>query len=152
LIRFELGEAQEAGVLLRQAIALFRETGDRPLVAQTLIDLGVVLRASGSPSESKQTLLEAYHVAVELQTPAVAWQALIELAVSEKEQEETEQALELVAYVLNNAETNQEAKERAGSLMAHWATFLTPEQIEAAQARVQARAPVDFAQDLLAAG
>ena len=149
LIHFELGEAQAAVDSLTQSISKFREAGDRQLMAQTLIDLGVVLRGSGSPSESKQALLEAYRVAVELQILAIAWQALVEMAVSEKEQGKTEQALELVTFVLNNAETDREAKERAGSLKANWATLLTPVQIEAVQARAQERALEDLAQDLL---
>lgn len=152
LIHLELGEAKEAGDLLRQAVARFKEAGDRPLMAETLIDLGVALRGSGSHFESTQALLEAYQVTMELQTLAVAWQALVEMALSKKEQEEMERALELVSFVLENAETNREARQRAGQLKANLEAMLTPQQIEAVQARVQEKAFEDIAQDLLAAG
>jgi tetratricopeptide (TPR) repeat protein len=152
LIHFELGEAQEAGDLLRQAVSQFREAGDRPLMAETLIDLGVALRACGALSESMQALLEACQVATELQILAIAWQALVEMALSELEQGEMERALELVTYVLDNAETNWEARERAGQLKVNLEALLPTEQIVAVQVRVQERALEDIAQDILAAG
>ena len=112
----------------------------------------MVERSLDSPSKSKQTLLEAFRVAVETHALATAWQALVEMAVSEMEQGKAEQALELGTFVLENAETNREAKQRAGQLKANLEALLTPEQIEAVQARVQEKAFEDLAQDLLAAG
>jgi tetratricopeptide (TPR) repeat protein len=148
-IHFELGEAREAADLLRQSIFQFREVGDRPLVARASIELGVVLRESGSYSESKRVLQEALQLAVETQTLVIAGQALLEIAVSEIKQGENERALERVAFILKSAATNQEVKERAGHLHAELAALLSPEQIEAVQARARKRTLEDLVNEVL---
>jgi tetratricopeptide (TPR) repeat protein len=148
LIHFELGDAQEAVDLLRQAVSQFKETGDRTLMARALIDLGVVLRASDSPSESEHVLLKAFQIAAELQSFSIACQALGEMAWSEMEQGRMERALELVTFVLVNAETNREAKQCAGQLKANLEALLPPEKIVAVQAQAQAKALADFVHEL----
>ena len=56
-------------------------------MADALVDLGVVTRASGAESEAKQYLLQAVQIAIETQTEHTALQALTEIAVIEMNEE-----------------------------------------------------------------
>jgi CHAT domain-containing protein len=53
------GNLDEATALLRQAVALHQETGDRPGQAQALSNLGTVLLKAGQLTEAETTLYDA---------------------------------------------------------------------------------------------
>lgn len=137
LISRQLGELERAQALLRQSVSQFREVGDGTLMAEALVDLGVVTRASGAEPEAKPYFLEALRAAIDTHTDHTALQALVEIAGIEMQEGNTEQALELVAYCLQHPSARREIKDRAGLLRAELATQLTPEQLEAAEARAQ---------------
>jgi tetratricopeptide (TPR) repeat protein len=147
----KLGETERARALLQQSVSQFREIGDRTLMADTLVDLGVVTRTSGAKSDAKKYLLDALRMSIETQTNHTALQALLEVAVMEMNEGKTELALELVTYYLRHASTDQEAKDRADSLRAELAVQLTPQQVEAAEARARAKTLERLAQEILSA-
>jgi tetratricopeptide (TPR) repeat protein len=149
LISHKLGETERALALLRQSVSQFREIGDRTLSADALVDLGVVIRDSGGESEGKQYLLEALRTAVETQTYHTALQALIEIAVLEMREGNTELALEMVTHCLQHPSTKREVSDRAELLRAELVAQLTPQQIEAAEARAQAKTLRSLAQETL---
>ena len=151
LISHKLGEIERAQVLLWQSVSEFRETGDVTLMADALVDLGVVMRASGAESEAKQYLLQALQTAIETQIAHTALQALTEIAVIEMNEGNAELALELVTYCLRHPSTKWEISNRAESLRAELVAQLTPQQVEAAEARAQARTLEDLVQEILAA-
>lgn len=82
-ISHKLGETERAQAVLRQSVSQFREIGDPTFMADALVDLGVVIRAAGAEAEAKQYLLESLRTAIETQTNHTALQALMEIAVSE---------------------------------------------------------------------
>ena len=149
LISHKLGETERAEALLRQSVSEFREIGDVTLMADALVDLGVVTRASGAESEAKQYLLQALQTAIETQTNHTALQALMEIAVIEMNEGNIELALELVTYCLQHPSTKRDVSNRAESLRAELVAQLTPQQIEAAEARAQARTLESLAQEAL---
>ena len=151
LISHKLGEIERAEALLRQSISQFREIGDRTLLADVLVDLGALNRASGADSKAKQYLLEALQTAIETQTNHTALRALVELAAIEMREGNTELALELVIYCLGQPVARREVTDPAGTLRAQLIAQLTPQQIAAAEARAGARTLEHFAQETLAA-
>ena len=151
LISHKLGETHRAETLLRQSISQFREIGDRTLVADALVNLGVVTHASGAESEAKQHLLEALRMAAETQTHHTALRALMKIAVIEMQEGNTELALELVTHCLQHPSAKREVTDPAESLRAQLVAQLTSQQIEAAEARAQARTLEYLAQETLVA-
>ena len=137
---------------MRQSVSQLREIGDSMLMADALVDWGVVARASRAYSESKQYLLEALRTAMETQIDPVALQASLEIAVIEMIKGNKELALELVIHVLQHPYTHQEVRDRAERLQAELLAQLTPQQIEAIQAQAQAKNLESLAQEILAAG
>jgi tetratricopeptide (TPR) repeat protein len=76
--RQELGRARE---LLTEAIALYRELGDRAGEARALNSLGVVDRSAGRPEEAEQLMREAIRIREELGTPDDSTGALNNLGI-----------------------------------------------------------------------
>jgi tetratricopeptide (TPR) repeat protein len=151
MIAHKLGEDDHAVTLLRQSVSQFREIGDRTLIADALVDLGVIMRDSQEESKAKQYLLEALQTALETQTNHTALRALIEIAVMEMNEGNTELALELVTHCLQSPPSKREFTKRAQTLRAELVTQLTPQQIESAEARANARTLEVLAQEILAA-
>ena len=152
LIHNKLGEIQRADALLRQSVSQFREIGDPTLIADALVNLGMVTRDAGAESEAKQHFLEALQTAIETQTIHTALQALIEIAAIERKKGRAELALEVVTHCLRHPSTTREVTELAESLRAKLVTQLTPQQIKAAEARARAKTLERLAQEVLAAG
>jgi predicted ATPase/transcriptional regulator with XRE-family HTH domain len=152
LISLELGEIERAEALLRQSVSQLREIGDRTLIADTLVDLGIVTRTSGAAVEAKKYLLEALRTAIETQTNHTALQALLEIAVIIMSEGNTELAVQLVMHVLQHPYTRREVRDYAERLHPELLAQLTPQQIDAIQARVKVKTLESLAQEILAAG
>lgn len=148
LISHKLGETERGEALLRQSVSEFREIGDPTFMADALVHLGVVTRAVGEESGAKQYLLESLRTAIETQANHTALQALMEIAVSEMREGNSELALELVAHCLQHPSTQREVTDRAESLRAELEAQLTPQQIEAAEARAYAKTLQSLAQEI----
>jgi tetratricopeptide (TPR) repeat protein len=151
-IHHKLGDTKRAEALVRQSVAQFREIGDRTLVADALVDLGVMTRASGSESKAKQYLLEALHLAIETQTNHTVLEALLEIAEIEMGEGNTELALEVVTHCLRFPSGRREITDRAQALHAELIVRLTPQQIKAAEARAQTRTLENLVQESLTTG
>jgi tetratricopeptide (TPR) repeat protein len=147
LISLELGEAGQAELLLRQSVSHFREVGDRPLMAVTLIELGSASRTLGAYQEARQQFLEAFRTGLETETLGYALRALMELAALQMLEGAAEAGLELLVHVLQHPASTPETKTRAQQLWTELEAQLTPQQIEAAQ--VQAKSFEAVVQELL---
>lgn len=78
-------------------------------------------------------------MALEVQAIPLALDALIGLAYLAARAGQAEQALELSICVSCHSASTQEAKDRAGQLGLELEAQLTPQEIEAVQARVQVK-------------
>ena len=134
-----LSETTRAEQLIREGIALFREVGDRLNTAVALDSLGAVRYRQGMCREAQADFLEAFHLGMEMQSLSVALCALVGIAGVRAQEGSIEPALEVFAHVLNHPASNQRAKDRAEQLRAVLEVHLTPQQIQAAHARAQAR-------------
>jgi predicted ATPase/transcriptional regulator with XRE-family HTH domain len=152
MIRLALGDTAHAEALLRQSVSLFKEIGDRPLVARTLIDLGIALREAGDYLESKQCFLDALRTALETQSTGDTLHAMVEMASTIMETGMAEMALELVTHSLQQPIADRELRERARQIHAQLVSQLTREQIDSAQARSRTESLESLAQAMLAAG
>ena len=79
-------------------------------------------------------------------------QALTEIAVIEMNEGNAELALEWVTYCLQHPSMKREIANRAESLRAELVAQLTPQQVEAAEARAQATTLENLGQETLTAG
>jgi tetratricopeptide (TPR) repeat protein len=131
LISYRLGEVEQAETLIRQSVSQFREIGDRPLMAMTLIGLGTVIHAARKNSEAKECFLSALRIAMATQSEGIALQALLEIAAIEKEEGTIELALELSDQCLKHPAASQEIKDRAGNLRAELKRKLPSQQMGA---------------------
>ena len=150
-ISSKLGEPERARALLRQSVSQFAEIGDRPLYAETLVDLGAAALASGAEAEAKHSFQEALRAALETQTHPTALLAVVELAALEMRAGSREVALEWAIHCLQHPSARREAAVQAEALRAELAGQLTPQQIEAAGARAKVKSLGQLAQEILSA-
>ena len=152
MIAHKLGQTNHAVTLLRQSVSQFREMGDRTLIADALVDLGVIMRDTQEESKAKQYLLEALQTAMETQTNHTALQALVEIAAMEMRAGNTELALELLTHCLRFPSAMREVTDRAQALRAELVAHLTPQRIKSAEARAQTRSLESLVQESLTKG
>jgi predicted ATPase/class 3 adenylate cyclase len=134
-----VGNYTEAQQLLRESLALFKDIGSPWSIARTLNDLGWTVCALGMHAEAKQAFLESLKIATELQAASITADALIGIAALDAKEGSIISALELLGHIRHYPISSQEAKDRAERLRAEVVAQLTPQQIEVAQARVQAK-------------
>jgi hypothetical protein len=106
-------------------------------LARSLNRLGDALRAAGDGAGAWETFREAYCVAQQAQVASSALDAACGLADLLAQDGATEVALDLLTHILSHPASSQEAKDRAERLRAEVAAQLTPQQIQAAQARAK---------------
>ena len=152
ILSLERGETEHAENLLRQSISKSKEVCDLTLMALSLIGLAAAVRASRGHAESKPYLREALQAAIETKTIVIAQQALVEIAAIEMKEASNELALEMILHILQQLSSRPEVIERAEQLRSELMIQLTPQQIEAIQARVQAKTLESLAHEILAAG
>ncbi len=131
------GSLIEAQSLLHKSLELFAELGTRWDMARSLIYLGEATAAADDTSEARQIFLDALQLAMELQAIPLALDALMGLAHLQARTGKAEAAFELSICVASHSSSTQEAKTRADHLRAELRSQLTPQQIEALQARAQ---------------
>jgi predicted ATPase/transcriptional regulator with XRE-family HTH domain/cytochrome c553 len=133
------GDIPEAQCFIHYSLELFTELRARWDVVRSLIYLGEIKAAAGDMLEARRVFLETLPMALEVQAIPVALDALIGLAYLEGQAGQTEQALELSICVSCHSASTQEAKDRAEQLGAELEAQLTPQQLEAVQARTQTK-------------
>lgn len=152
LISLHSGKLSHAEELFRESVSKAREVCDLTLMAMSLLGLAAAVRASRGEAESKPYLLEALKAAIDTKIIAVAQQALVEIASIEMREASNELALEMVLQIREEPSSRSDVIERAEQLRSELIMQLTPQQIEAIQARVQAKTLESLAQEILAAG
>ncbi|GIK38414.1 MAG: hypothetical protein BroJett011_22470 [Chloroflexota bacterium] len=131
------GSPLEARRFFQESIAIWHEIGDQGDLAQTLNNLGATLLTLEDQPGARRCYLEALTVARETQVTPVALDALIGLAALRVQEGVIEAALELVTHVLQHPASTQEAKDRAGRLLAAIETHLPPPQVAAVQTQAK---------------
>jgi predicted ATPase len=126
LVAEALGEYYEAKEYHQQAQGIYTEIGDRWAVANSLSNLGFVLIALGEYGEARRCFQESLEIAEELQAVNLILEDLIGLAKLLSEDGKKEQALELIASVLDHSAIGGKAKERAEQLLSELKPLLAP--------------------------
>jgi tetratricopeptide (TPR) repeat protein len=126
LVAEALGEYYQAKEYHQQAQGIYTEIGDRWAVANSLSNLGFVLIALGEYGEARRCFQESLEIAEELQAVNLILEDLIGLAKLLSEDGKKEQALELIASVLDHSAIGGKAKERAEQLLSELKPLLAP--------------------------
>jgi predicted ATPase/transcriptional regulator with XRE-family HTH domain len=139
LIAQAQGEHHQAVDMFRKSLNTLTEVGARQDVARVLVEMSRSIFALGNDAEAERGWREALRITTETQSTFVALEALAGIATLKAKQGNIEQALELSLIVLNHPASLLETKDRAAHLRAELESQLTGQQIEAAQARAQAK-------------
>jgi hypothetical protein len=111
--------------------------------------MGCVNLALGQPQIAKDYFLKSIKIATETQTPSMALDALLGMAMFLKEEGKKERALELLASPLHHPASWQIFKERAARLLAELEIELPSEVVSAALERGQVRKLADVVTEIL---
>ncbi|MBI5563548.1 MAG: tetratricopeptide repeat protein [Chloroflexi bacterium] len=133
------GNKLDAKWFLQWSLTIRKETGDLVGSVYTLNSLGETTSALCQPAEAMTYYLEALAAARETQAAPLTLSVLVSIAAFWQRQGQAEQALELLAFVLNNPVTEQEYKDRASQLLAQIEPELDPQIVAAAHERGLAR-------------
>ncbi len=133
------GEHQRAVDMFRKGVDTFTELGGRFYAAQGLAEMGRSVFALGNDAEAEHVWRESLHIAAETRGTPVALIAIVGIASLWAKRGDTEHALELLLMVLNHPASIQETRDRAARLRTELEAQLTRQQVEAAQARAQAK-------------
>jgi predicted ATPase/DNA-binding SARP family transcriptional activator len=131
------GEHQRAADMFLKAVNTFTELGGRFYMAQGLAQMGQSLFALGNEVEAGRVWRESLRIAAEIHGMPVALDALVGLASLRAKRGDAQSALDLLLIVLNHPASNQETKDRAEKLRRELKPRLTPQQIQAAQAKAR---------------
>ncbi|HEX6035733.1 MAG TPA: tetratricopeptide repeat protein, partial [Anaerolineales bacterium] len=148
LLAFATQDLERAESLIRESVALFKEDGDKLLLASTLVDLGHILNERDAGSDSQNAFQQALQIAVSIQATPIALCALTGIAALHAKNGATERAYELATYCWQHPSSNRQTKDRAERLRADLEARLTPEQIEAARSRAQSMTLDSLAREL----
>jgi len=143
------GNALKAQSLLYKSLDTFAGSVTGWDVVQSLIYLGEATATAGDPSQARQIYLDALQQANEAQATSLALDVLTRLGDLQAQAGHAEQALELPICVLNHPASTQETKDRATQLRTQVRTQLAPQQIQAIEARSQARSFETLVAELL---
>jgi len=133
------GNKLDAKWLLQWSLTIRKEIGDLIGSVYTLTSLGETTSALNQPSEAIAYYLEALVAALETKAVPLALSVMVGIAAFWQRQGQAEQALELVAFVLNQPVTEQEFRDRAEKLRTQITLALEPSSAAAAQERGVAR-------------
>jgi tetratricopeptide (TPR) repeat protein len=139
LLALAQGEVAEAQALLRKSLDLFADFVTGWDIIQSLVYLGEATAAGGDLSEARRIYLDALRQAIAAGATSLALDVLVGLADLGAQAGEAEGALGLSICVVGHSASTQETKDRAGQLRAQLESQLAPGQVEAVQARAQAR-------------
>ena len=101
--------------------------------------MGRSIFALGNDAEAGRAWRESLRIAIETRGMFVALEALVGLASLPAKRGDPEYALELLLIVLNHPASIQDTRDRAAHLRTELEAQLTSQQVEAAQARAQAK-------------
>jgi predicted ATPase/transcriptional regulator with XRE-family HTH domain len=133
------GDHQRAVEMFCKGVDTFIELGGRFYAAQGLAEMGRSVFALGNDAEAGCVWRESLRIATEIHGTPVALEALVGLASLQAKRGDGEHALELLLIVLNHPASFQETKDRATQFRIELEAQLTEQQVEAVQARAQAK-------------
>ena len=133
------GDHTQAVAMFRKCLAMFAEVGTRQDETRILSEMCHSLFALGDDAEAERGWHEALRLTAETQSTFAALDALSGIAALRARQGHIEQAFELALFVLNHPASVRDTQDRAARLRARLEAQLTPGQMEAARARVQAK-------------
>jgi tetratricopeptide (TPR) repeat protein len=133
------GDRAEAKQLLQRSLIIRREIGDVIGSVYTLNGLGEAASLLGEFSEASAYFLEALATALETKAVPLILTAFVGIAVSWYHQGLAEQALELLAFALNQPVLEQAFRDYAEQLRAQIEPRLEAQVAAAAQERGRAR-------------
>jgi tetratricopeptide (TPR) repeat protein len=133
------GDHQQAAVMFRKSLDTYTELGASWWAARVLAEMSRSLFALGNDAEAEGVLRESLRIANDIHGTPVALEALAEFAGLQAKRGELEHALALLLVVSKHPASLQETKSRADHLRAELQAQLTSQQVEAAQARAQAK-------------
>ncbi len=139
LLALARGDITEAQFNIQKSLDLFAGFITGWDVVRSLAYLGEAAAAAGDGSEARRIFLDALHLAMEAQATSLALDLLVGLADLQARAGEAEQALTFSICVLRHTASAQEAKDRAEQLRGQLESQLTPQQIEAVEARSQTK-------------
>ncbi len=136
----------EGKQLQQQALTIFREVGDRWLMATVLFQLAQTCLALDDYAEARQHLLEALHIGLEYRIVAIMVNALASLAntyvraaAGRLDPDTRIMALEWLALAVNHPATDEHTRAKSARLLAQLETELPCSVVEAALAQGQAK-------------
>jgi tetratricopeptide (TPR) repeat protein len=137
------GAYAEARERYLESIEMNKETGERWRAGPALIGLGYTTCALGDYEAAGRHFREALQTGMEIGSLWIAMDSLVGLAgllpARDPGEAAAEQAVELLAFVLQHPSSTQEARDRAELLLAELEGRLSPAAVAAAKARGQAR-------------
>jgi predicted ATPase len=137
------GAYAEARKRYLESIEITKETGERWRIGPTLTGLGYATCALGDYEASGRYLRATLQTAMEIESLWMAMDALAGVArlltASDPGEAAAEQAVELLAFVLQHPSSSQETKDRATPLLAELEGRLSPAAVAAAKERGRAR-------------
>jgi tetratricopeptide (TPR) repeat protein len=133
------GAHLQAMDMFRKSLDTFTELGGSWWVARVLAEMGRSAFALGNEAEAERVSRESLRIATEAGGTPVALEALAGFASLQAKQGNLEYALDLLLIVLNHPASLQETRDRAARLRTELEAHLTSQQVEAAQARAQAK-------------
>jgi predicted ATPase/DNA-binding SARP family transcriptional activator len=137
------GAYAEARKWYLESIEINKETGERWRTGPALIGLGYTTCALGDYEAAGRHLRTALQTAMEIESLWIAMDSLVGwaglLTARDPGEATAEQAVELLAFVLQHPASSQEARDRAAALLAELEARLSPAAVAAAKARGQAR-------------
>jgi tetratricopeptide (TPR) repeat protein len=146
------GELAEAQNRLRNGMALFEQMGLRYFVVRAQIALGDAASALGEEAGAWRNYREALGEAMEAQLVPTALDVLVRLAGLLARVGALDRALELSLQILKHPFAMKETKDQTEQVRAGLVSQLTPQRIEAAQARACAKSFEAIVQETLSAG
>jgi tetratricopeptide (TPR) repeat protein len=136
------GDCVEARELYLESIEINKETGERWRMGPALIGLGYTTCALGDYEAAGRHLRAALQTAMEIESLWIAMDSLVGLArllaARDPGQAAAEDAVELLAFVLQHPASSQEARDRAADLLTELQGRLSPAAVATATARGQA--------------
>jgi predicted ATPase/transcriptional regulator with XRE-family HTH domain len=133
------GDHLQAVDIFHKSLDILRQLGARQDVARVLAEMGRSVFALGNGAEAERIWRDSLRIAIETRGTFIALEALLGLASLQAKRGDVEQALELLWIVLDHPTSIQDTRNRAAQLRIEWEAQLTKQQVEAAQARAQAK-------------
>ena len=146
---YRLGEYEEAVVLHEEALAIYTETGDPGFIANSLVGLGNVACATEDYYTAEDHFREALRNALRASDTPVTIQGLAGVATVLAKNGEEDTAVELVSLVLHNLSADEEAREKAGSLLSEVESRLEPQAVAAAVEKGKTRDVLGTAREVV---